>query len=61
MNGAILEYTVVAEIMKTYLNCGKEPYLFYFGDKAAMDGGSYRYLHDLSYRTYGKRYYGKEV
>lgn len=30
MNGSILENYVVAEIVKTYLNCGKEPYLYYY-------------------------------
>mgnify|MGYP002535033801 FL=1 len=33
MNGAILENYVVAEIRKTYLNCGKEPYMYYYRDK----------------------------
>ena len=33
MNGAILKNYVVAEIRKTYLNCGKEPYLYYYYDK----------------------------
>ena len=33
MNGAILENYVVSEIMKTYLNCGKEPYIYYYRDK----------------------------
>ena len=37
MNGAILENYVVAEIMKTYLNCGKEPYLYYYRDKDAKE------------------------
>ena len=39
MNGAILENYVVAEIMKTYLNCGKEPYLYYYRDKDAKEIG----------------------
>lgn len=37
MNGAILENYVVAEIVKTYLNCGKEPYLYYYRDKDARE------------------------
>ena len=37
MNGAILENYVVAEIMKTYLNCGTEPYLYYYRDKDAKE------------------------
>lgn len=37
LNGAILENYVVAEIMKTYLNCGKEPYLYYYRDKDAKE------------------------
>lgn len=37
MNGAILENYVVAEIMKTYLNSGKEPYLYYYRDKDAKE------------------------
>lgn len=37
MNGAILENYVVAEILKTYLNCGKEPYLYYYRDKDARE------------------------
>lgn len=37
MNGAVLENYVVAEIMKTYLSCGKEPYLYYYRDKDAKE------------------------
>lgn len=37
MNGAILGNYVVSEIMKTYLNCGKEPYLYYYRDKDAKE------------------------
>lgn len=33
MNGAMLENYVVAEIRKTYMNCGREPYLYYYRDK----------------------------
>ncbi len=33
MNGAILESYVVAEIMKTYLNSGKDPFMYYYRDK----------------------------
>lgn len=33
MNGAILENYVVSEIAKTYLNCGMEPYMYYYRDK----------------------------
>lgn len=33
MNGAVLENYVVAEIMKTYLNSGKEPFMYYYRDK----------------------------
>lgn len=37
MNGAILENYVVAEIRKTYLNSGQEPYLYYYRDKDAKE------------------------
>ena len=37
MNGAILENYVVAEIRKTYLNCGKDPYMYYYRDKDAKE------------------------
>lgn len=37
MNGAILENYVVAEIRKTYVNCGLEPYLYYYRDKDARE------------------------
>ena len=37
MNGAILENYVVSEIKKTYLNCGIEPYLYYYRDKDAKE------------------------
>lgn len=37
MNGAILENYVVAEIRKTYMNCGREPYLYYYRDKDAKE------------------------
>lgn len=37
MNGAILENYVVSEIMKSYLNCGKEPFLYYYRDKDAKE------------------------
>ncbi len=37
MNGAVLENYVVAEIRKTYMNCGKEPYLYYYRDKDAKE------------------------
>ena len=37
MNGAILENYVVSEIAKTYLDCGKEPYLYYYRDKDARE------------------------
>ena len=37
MNGAILENYVVAEIRKTYLNCGMEPFLYYYRDKDAKE------------------------
>lgn len=33
MNRAILENYVVAGIVKTYLNSGKVPYLYYYRDK----------------------------
>lgn len=33
MNGAILENYVVSELAKTYLNCGREPYMYYYRDK----------------------------
>ena len=37
MNGAVLENYVVAEIAKTYLNCGQEPFLYYYRDKDARE------------------------
>ena len=37
MNGAILENYVVSEIMKTYLNNGKEPFVYYYRDKDAKE------------------------
>lgn len=37
MNGAMLENYVVAEITKTYLNCGREPFLYYYRDKDAKE------------------------
>ncbi|MCI9142356.1 MAG: ATP-binding protein [Lachnospiraceae bacterium] len=37
MNGAALENYVVAEIRKTYLSCGREPYLYYYRDKDAKE------------------------
>lgn len=37
MNGAILENYVVSEIAKTYLSCGKEPFMYYYRDKDAKE------------------------
>ena len=37
MNGAILENYVVAEITKTYLGNGLEPYMYYYRDKDAKE------------------------
>ena len=37
MNGAILENYVVSEIAKTYLNCGQEPYMYYYRDRDAKE------------------------
>lgn len=37
MNGAILENYVVAEIAKTYWNCGMEPSMYYYRDKDAKE------------------------
>lgn len=37
MNGAILENYVVSEIMKTYLNSGREPFMYYYRDKDAKE------------------------
>lgn len=37
MNGAILENYVVSEIRKTYLNCGKEPFMYYYRDRDAKE------------------------
>jgi len=37
MNGAILENYVVAEIRKSYLGCGIEPYMYYYRDKDAKE------------------------
>lgn len=33
MNGAILENFAVSEVAKSYLNCGIEPYMYYYRDK----------------------------
>ena len=35
--GARLENYVVSEIAKTYLNCGKEPFMYYYRDKDAKE------------------------
>ena len=37
MNGAILENYTVAEIVKSYLNAGEEPHLFYYRDNDAKE------------------------
>lgn len=37
MNGAILENYVVAEIKKTYLGSGKEPFMYYYRNKDARE------------------------
>ena len=37
MNGAILKNYVVSEIVKTYLNSGKEPCMYYYRDKDARE------------------------
>lgn len=37
MNGAILENYVVSEIRKTYINCGKEPFMYYYRDKDSRE------------------------
>lgn len=37
MNGAVLENYVVSEIAKSYLSCGREPYLYYYRDKDAKE------------------------
>ena len=37
MNGAILENYVVSEIAKTYLCCGKEPFMYYYRNKDAKE------------------------
>lgn len=37
MNGAVLENYVVAEIVKTYLNSGVQPYMYYYRDKDAKE------------------------
>lgn len=37
MNGSVLENYVVAEIRKTYLNCGREPFMYYYRDKDAKE------------------------
>lgn len=37
MNGIVLENYVVSEIAKTYLNCGKEPFMYYYRDKDAKE------------------------
>ena len=37
MSGAILENYVVSEIVKSYLGCGLEPYIYYYRDKDAKE------------------------
>ena len=37
MNGAVLENNVVSEIAKTYLNSGRQPYMYYYRDKDAKE------------------------
>ena len=37
MNGAILENYVVSEVAKTYLNSGKQPFMYYYRDKDAKE------------------------
>lgn len=37
MNGAVLENYVVSEIANTWLNSGKEPYMYYYRDKDAKE------------------------
>lgn len=37
MNGALLENYTVSEIMKSYQNCGLEPYLYYYRDRDAKE------------------------
>lgn len=37
MNGSILENYVVAEIAKTYLNSGVQPFMYYYRDKDAKE------------------------
>ena len=37
MNGAVLENYVVSEIIKTFLNSGKEPFIYYYRDKDAKE------------------------
>lgn len=37
MNGAILENYVVSEIAKTYINSGRQPYMYYYRDKDAKE------------------------
>ena len=37
MNGAMLENFAVSEVRKSYLCCGKEPYMYYYRDKDAKE------------------------
>lgn len=37
LNGAVLENFVVSEVAKSYLNCGIEPYMYYYRDKDARE------------------------
>ena len=37
MNGAVLENYVTSEIRKSYLNCGTEPFMYYYRDKDAKE------------------------
>jgi len=37
MNGALLENYTVAEIMKSYQNCAREPYLYYYRDRDSKE------------------------
>jgi predicted AAA+ superfamily ATPase len=37
MNGAALENYVVSEVKKSYLNCGREPFVYYYRDKDSKE------------------------
>jgi hypothetical protein len=37
MNGALLENYTIAEIIKSYQNCGREPFIYYYRDRDSKE------------------------